>query len=71
MNDEPLETLGTALPREIQRCHNLLASYKELGPVGMFGHVVISNGIALAHKAMMEGDIVEMMRAYNRLKECK
>ena len=66
-----IETLGTALPKEIQRCQELLTEYAALGPVGAFGHTMIQSDIAAAHKAMMEGDVVAMLRAYNALKECK
>ncbi len=65
------ETLGTALPEEITRCHELLKRYAALGPVGAFGHAMISADIVEAHKAMMEGDCAAMIRAYAKLKECK
>jgi len=65
------ETLGTALPKEIERCQELLTTYAELGPVGVFGHHMISLNIKAAHKAMMEGDVVAMIQAYEALKECK
>ena len=28
------ETLGTALPKEIERCQELLSEYKAIGPAG-------------------------------------
>lgn len=61
-------TLGEVLPKEVERCQELLAAYKEIGPVGAFGHAMISADIASAHKAMMEGDLVGMIRAYEALK---
>lgn len=64
-------TLGDALPKEIQRCQELLGIYKSLGHAGAFGHAMISADIAEAHKAMMEGDVVAMLRAYNKLKDCE
>jgi len=66
-----IETLGTELPKEIERCHELLTEYSAIGPAGAFGHAMITEDIAAAHKAMMEGDVVAMLRAYNTLKECK
>jgi hypothetical protein len=63
-------TLGESLPLEIQRCQDLLVQYKAIGPVGAFGHAMISAEIAEAHKAMMEGDLVGMLRAYEKLKRC-
>ncbi len=73
MNQTPNETptLADALPREIERCQELLGQYKALGPVGVFGHAMISRDIAAAHTAMMEGDVVAMLRAYETLKGCK
>lgn len=65
------ETLGTELPKEIERCQELLVQYDEIGPAGYFGATMIKRDIAAAHKAMMEGSLVEMLRAYNTLKECK
>jgi hypothetical protein len=65
------ETLGTALPKEIRRCQNLLLEYAALGPVGAFGYAMISRDIIAAHKAMAEGDVVAMLRAYEALKGCK
>jgi hypothetical protein len=64
-------TLGDALPKEIERCQELLGVYKSLGPVGSFGQAMISAEIAEAHKAMIEGDAVGMVRAYQNLKNCE
>ena len=64
-------TLGDALPREIERCQELLVAYAEIGPAGAFGAAMIRADIAAAHKAMMEGDVVAMLRAYEALKGCQ
>ena len=64
-------TLGTDLPKEIERCQELLGIYKLLGPVGAFGYAAISADIRAAHKAMIEGDAVGMARAYEALKGCE
>ena len=64
-------TLGDALPREIERCQELLVAYAEIGPAGAFGAAMIRADIAAAHKAMMEGDVVAMIRAYEALKGCQ
>ena len=66
-----ISTLADKLPEEIERCQELLAEYKALGPVGAFGHAAISADIKAAHKAMMEGDVVAMLKAYNALKTCE
>jgi hypothetical protein len=67
----PGSTLGDVLPKEIERCQELLTEYAALGPAGAWGHVAISRDIAAAHKAMMEGDVVAMLRAYEHLRGCK
>lgn len=69
--DAPQQTLAYALPREIARCQDLLIAYDKIGPAGAFGAMMIRRDIAAAHKAMMEGDVVEMLRAYEALKGCK
>jgi len=66
-----IETLGTALPKEIERCQELLSDYRAIGPAGDFGHAMISADIAAAHKAMIENDCVAMLKAYEALKGCK
>ena len=66
-----IATLGTALPEEIARCQELLIQYAFIGPAGNFGAAMIRAGIAAAHKAMMEGDTVAMLRAYQELKDWK
>ena len=64
-------TLGDALPREIERCRELLGAYAEIGPAGAFGAAMIQRDIAAAHKAMMEGDCVAMILACEALKGCQ
>lgn len=70
-NDTPQQTLADALPEEIQRCQQLLVEYAAIGPAGAFASMMIRADIAAAHKAMMDGDVVEMIRAYEALKGCK
>lgn len=64
-------TLAEALPKEIERCQELLTQYAAIGPSGNFGAMMIRRDIAAAHKAMMEGDVVAMLRAYEALKGCE
>ena len=65
------ETLGDQLPREIERCQELLIQYAEIGPAGSFATAMIKRQIASAHKAMVEGDLVDMLHAYNALRGCE
>lgn len=66
-----IETLGDALPKELRRCQELLGTYIDLGPVGLFGATMIRNAIEEAQSAMASGDVVAILRAYNKLKGCE
>lgn len=68
---EEIETLGTALPKEIERCQKLLEQYAAIGPAGTFGSMMIKQDIAAAHTAMIEGDCVAMLRSLQKLRDCK
>ena len=65
------ETLGDALPKEMARVREVLGHYKEIGPAGMFGAAFIEQDLRAADKAVMSGDVVAMIAAYNKLKEIK
>lgn len=64
-------TLGEELPKEIERCQELLILYDKIGPAGEFGAAMIRADIVAAHKAMMEGDPVGMLRCWESLKVCQ
>jgi hypothetical protein len=64
-----METLADTLPKEMARVRQVLGHYKEIGPAGMFGVAMIEQALRVADKAVMSGDVVEMMRAYSNLKE--
>jgi len=61
-------TLGDALPKEIARVREVLGHYKELGPVGMFGAMFIEQDLQEADRAVMSGDVVAMLQAFETLK---
>ena len=62
-------TLGDALPKEIERCQELLVIYAEIGSAGTFAATMIKQDIASAHKAMMNGDLPAMIKSYESLKD--
>lgn len=62
------DTLGDALPREIERCQELLAAYDAL-PQGAWAAANLRQDIRDAHKAMMEHGLPGMIGAYKSLKE--
>lgn len=69
MTDEA-KTLGEALPTEMTRVRDhVLPAYVACGPSGMFAATMMRADLDAAAKAMAEGDVVEMMRVYQSLKE--
>ncbi len=63
------ESLADALPQEMARVREVLGLYKQIGPAGMFGAAMIEQDLREADQAVMSGDIVRMLRAYEALKE--
>jgi hypothetical protein len=70
--DDRPETLGEALPREQARVRELIGVYRELpGGVGTFGALMMEDALRRADQAVMSGDVVQMLRSYEELKECE
>jgi len=63
-----MRTLGDDLPKEQARVREVLGVYKALGPAGRFGAIMIEQSLQKADKAVMSGDLAEMIRAYQDLK---
>lgn len=63
------ESLGEALPKELARVRKVLGYYKEIGLAGAFGAAMIEAELRRADKAMIEGDVVEMIRCFKALQE--
>ena len=57
------------LQAELTRCRELLEAYKELGTVGLFGKLVIQESVHKGEAAMVSGDVIKMLRAYEDLKQ--
>jgi len=64
-----MDTLGEKLPEEQARVREVLGYYKEIGPAGVFGATMIEQSLRKADEAVMSGDVVSMIAAYNDLKE--
>lgn len=63
------ESLGEALPKEIARVRDVvLPRYVEIGAPGMFAATMMRADLDRASKAMIEGDVVEMILVYESLK---
>ena len=56
---------------QMNRCRELLKHYEEIGPVGKFGHAMISQDIKRAEEAIQSGDVVKMAEAYKALEGCE
>ncbi len=63
--------LAEAYPKEQARCRELLEQYRAIGPTGAFGHMMISQVLARADKAVAEGDVVAMLLCYKEMQGCK
>lgn len=65
-----MSSLGEELPKEMARVRDkVMPAYLEIGPAGMFALTMMRAELDAAAKAMMEGDAVGMMQAYEALKE--
>lgn len=63
------DTLGDALPREMTRVRDqVMPAYVAIGAPGAFVLAMIRADLDAAQKAMIEGDIVAMIRLYESLK---
>lgn len=65
------ETLGEALPREMARVRDELLPLYDSIPTGVLAATLMRLDLDYAAKAMAEGDVVEMLRVYQNLKEFK
>ena len=66
-----MSSLAEELPKQQARCRELLSVYKSLGSAGMFGAAFIEQSLKKADQAVMSGDVVAMIQAYEELKEYK
>jgi uncharacterized protein (UPF0335 family) len=67
-----MSTLGEELPKEMARVRDILIpQYQSIGPAGNFAIAFMRSDLDAAAKAMAEGDLPEMIRVYQRLKDYK
>ncbi len=67
-----MTTLGDDMPVQQARVRELIALYKSLPQgSGAFGALMMERDLQEADQAVMSGDVVRMLRAYNALKECE
>ena len=64
-----VDSLGEALPREIARVRDkVMPAYLSIGPAGALALALMRADLDAASKAMIEGDVAAMIRAYESLK---
>ena len=63
-----MNSLGEEFPREQARVREVLGYYKEIGPAGSFGAMMIEDVLRRADKAAIEGDVIAMIRIYQEMK---
>jgi hypothetical protein len=64
------ETIGTALPKEMARVRDeVMPAYQAIGPAGAPALFLMRMELDIAAAAIMNGDVVTMLRAYESLKE--
>lgn len=69
MASDEVDTLGDALPREMARVRDeVMPAYLAVGQAGLFALAMMRADLDAAAKAMMEGDVVAMIRVYQSLK---
>jgi hypothetical protein len=67
-----MNTLGEELPKEMARVRDvLMPMYRGIGPAGGFALAMMKAALDRATTALVEGDVVEMLRSYEALKGFK
>lgn len=66
-----MSSLGEALPAEQARVREVLGHYREIGPAGNFGAMMIEQSLRAADDAVMSGDVASMLVAYKDLQTIK
>jgi hypothetical protein len=66
-----MSSLGTELPKEMARVRDELLPLYDAIPTGKFAATLMRGDLDAATKALAEGDVVSMVRVYDRLKSYK
>ncbi len=66
------ESLGHELPKVMSHVRDkLIPMYQSIGSSGMFAVAMMRADLDAAQRAMIEGDVVAMIAAFQKLKEYK
>ena len=66
-----MSSVGEDFPKEQARVRNLLGQYREIGPAGTFGAIMIEQVLRRADDAAISGDVIAVLRSYEELKGCQ
>jgi hypothetical protein len=66
-----MSSLGEDFPKEQARVREVLKHYHEVGIAGVFGATMIEDVLSRADTAVMNDDIVAMIKIYNEMKNIK
>ena len=66
-----MSSVGDEFPKEQERARRLLEQYRAIGAAGAFGASVIEAAMRRAEAAVISGDVVEILRAYEELRGLK
>ena len=66
-----MTSVGQDFPKELARVREVKQNYLTIGPAGIFGATLIEQDIQAAERALASGDVIEIVKAYARLKEIK
>lgn len=61
-------TVGEGIQIELKRNRELLQAYRDIGPAGAFGYAMINADIDAAEKALAEGNVIDILQCYTKLK---
>ncbi len=64
-----MSSLATALPEELKRNRELKEQFLAIGPPRTIGAMLIEQDIQRGEKALASGDVIEIVKAYEKLKE--
>jgi len=65
-----MSSVGIEFPSEMLRLKELIQQYEEIGSAGAFGKAVIEAVLMEAEAAWKSQDVVALVRAFARMREC-
>lgn len=64
-------SIGSEMPKLQAKVREILGRYKDIGPAGAFGVMNIEASLRAADEAVISGDIIKIIQAYEDLKSIK